>query len=52
MIIQGAFLSIKVLPLIQVFIFCMIEQQIPDGKEIRNIVKFLRESKVGLITKM
>ena len=29
-----------------------IEQQIPDGKEIRNIVKFLRESEVGLITKM
>ncbi len=29
-----------------------IEQQIPDGKEIRNIVKFLRESKLGLITKL
>ena len=29
-----------------------IEQQIPDGKEIRNIVKFLRDSEVGLITKM
>lgn len=29
-----------------------IEQQIPDGKEIRNIVKFLRESQLGLITKM
>ena len=29
-----------------------IEQQIPDGKEIQNIVKFLRDSKLGLITKM
>ena len=29
-----------------------IEQQIPDGKEVRNIVKFLRESQLGLITKM
>ena len=29
-----------------------IEQQIPDGKEIRNIVKFLRDSQLGLITKL
>ncbi|MBR4276598.1 MAG: acyl-ACP--UDP-N-acetylglucosamine O-acyltransferase [Prevotella sp.] len=29
-----------------------IEQQIPDGKEIRNIVKFLRDSQLGLITKI
>ncbi|MBQ9237249.1 MAG: acyl-ACP--UDP-N-acetylglucosamine O-acyltransferase [Prevotella sp.] len=29
-----------------------IEQQIPDGKEVRNIVKFLRESQLGLITKL
>lgn len=29
-----------------------IEQQIPDGKEIQNIVKFLRASELGLITKM
>jgi UDP-N-acetylglucosamine acyltransferase len=28
------------------------EQQIPDSKEIRNIIEFLRSTKLGIITKM
>ena len=29
-----------------------IEQQVPDGPEIRNIIKFMRETKLGVIAKM
>ena len=29
-----------------------IEQQVPDGKEIRHIIEFLRSTKLGIITKI